>query len=115
MPERLYGRGNESILLQTFGRTPELRILDFLLDNPSMDFTKREIMEAIGMTKRTLYAVLPKLEREELVVVSRKIGRARLYKINWGHPVIEGFRKIERGLSLKAAEEERKKRAAALA
>lgn len=112
LPEELYSAENESLLLKIIGSTPELRIVDFLMDNLTLDFTKKEIMESIGMAKRTLYRALPKLEKEGVVKVSRKIGKAKLYKINDENLIITYFRKIERELSLreaiKAEEQERK-------
>lgn len=86
--------------MKVLGRTPEIRILDFLLDNPLFDFTKKEILEAVGMTKRTLYKTLPGLEEMGLVKVSRKIGKAKLYKIDMENPVVLKLRELERELSL---------------
>jgi len=93
--------GETSLLLRTLGNTAELRILDFLLDNPKFDFSRKEIREAIGSTKRTLSEKIPKLEEQGLIRVSRKIGRAKLYKINLENPAVQAFRTLERSLSLK--------------
>jgi len=42
MSEKLYTeKGFESILIKTLGDSPKLRIIDFFLDNPLFDFTKR--------------------------------------------------------------------------
>jgi len=50
MPEELYARkGCESILIKTLGNSPKLRIVDFFLDNLLFDFTKKEVIEALGM------------------------------------------------------------------
>lgn len=97
-------RSDESLLMKVLGRTPEIRLIDFFLDNPLFDFSKREIMEALGMTKRTLYRALPKLEREGIIIVSRKIGRAKLYKVNMDSPAVQRLRELERTLSLLEAD-----------
>ncbi|MCD6469810.1 hypothetical protein J7L29_03310 [Candidatus Bathyarchaeota archaeon] len=44
-----------SILLKTLGESPKLRIIDFFLDNPLFDFTKKEVIEALGMSTRRRY------------------------------------------------------------
>ncbi len=93
----------KSILLELFGETPEIRLIDFFMDNPLFDFTKREIIEDLGMNKRTLYRVLPKLEEEGIVVVSRKIGRAKLYRINRESLTVRYLRGIEKAHSLREA------------
>jgi DNA-binding transcriptional ArsR family regulator len=99
MNEALYRAGHESALLEALGRTPELRLIDFFLDNPLFDFTRREIAEALGMSKRTLYRVLPGLLEIGVVGVSRRIGRAKLYRLNGGSSIVERLRGLERDLS----------------
>ncbi|MBS7613904.1 hypothetical protein KEJ48_06670 [Candidatus Bathyarchaeota archaeon] len=47
MPKGLYTKKEyQSISLKTFGDSPKLRIIDFFLDNPLFDFTKKEVIEA---------------------------------------------------------------------
>ena len=105
MPEELYAKKeHKSILLRTLGDSPKLRIIDFFLDNPLFDFTKKEIIEAIGMSKQTFYKYFPDLEKQGIVIVSRKIGKAKLYKLNPKHPLIETLREYEKKTSLQTAE-----------
>jgi len=40
------------------------------------------------MSKQTFYKYFPELEEEQIVKVSRKIGKAKLYKINLEHPLV---------------------------
>ena len=105
MPEELYA-GYRSILIRTLGDSPKLRIIDFFLDNPLFDFTKKEVMEALGMSKRTFYKYFPDLEKYGIVIVSKRIGRAKLYRINLKHPLVEMLREYERKMSLQIAEKE---------
>ena len=91
----------KSILLELFGETPEVRLIDFFMDNPLFDFTKKEIIEELRMNKRTLYRVLPKLEEEGIVIISRKIGRAKLYRINRNSVTVKYLREIEKAHSLR--------------
>jgi len=59
MSEKLYTtKEYESIIIKTFGTSPKLRIIDFFLDNPFFDFTKKEVIEALGMSKQTFYKYL---------------------------------------------------------
>ena len=107
MPEELYTRkGYESILIKTLGNSPKLRIIDFFLDNPLFDFTKKEVIDALGMSKQTFYKYFKDLEKYEIVKVSRKIGRAKLYKLNLEHPLVEMLREYEKRISLNIAEKE---------
>jgi len=107
MPEELYTiKRYESILIKTLGDSPKLRIIDFFLDNPLFDFTKKEVIEALGMSKQTFYKYFPDLDKYDIVKVSRKIGRAKLYKINLEHPLVKMLKEYEKKLSLQIAEKE---------
>jgi len=98
----------DSMLIKVFGKSPKLRILDFLLDYKLNDFTKKEIIEALGMSKVTFYKNFKDLIDLGLVIPSRKIGRATLYKINLENPMVKMLIEFEMKLSLKIAEEEGK-------
>ena len=106
MPEELYTEKKyESILIKTLGDSPKLRIINFFLDNPLFDFNKKEVIEALGMSKQTFYKYFPDLEKYGIVKVSRKIGKAKLYKINLNHPLIEMLREYQK-MSLQIAEKQ---------
>jgi DNA-binding transcriptional ArsR family regulator len=110
MPEELYVKKEyRSILLKTLGDSPKLRIIDFFLDNPLFDFTKKEVIEALGMSKQTFYKYFKDIEKYGIVNVSRKIGRAKLYKINLENPIVKMLREFETQLSLIIAEQEAEK------
>jgi len=46
------------------------------------------------------------LEKYGIVIVSRRIGRAKLYRINLKHPLVELLREYEKRMSLQIAERE---------
>ena len=107
MPEELYkNKRYESILIKTLGNHPKLRIIDFFMDNPLFDFTKKEVIEALGMSKQTFYKYFKDLEKQGIVKVSRKIGRAKLYRLNLKHPLVEMLREYEKKISLQIAKKE---------
>ena len=56
----------KSLLMQYLGDTPKLRIMDFFLENRS-DYTKKEIIEGIGISKTTFYKVWDELVQFEIV------------------------------------------------
>lgn len=109
MPEEMYSGENQSILLKTLGESPKLKIIDFFMDNPIMDFTKKDVIDALGMSKQTFYKYFADLEEYGIVNVSRKIGKASLYKINGKHPLVSMLHDYERKLSLQIAEQEESK------
>lgn len=110
MPEELYAKKEyQSILLKTLGESPKLRIVDFFMDNPLSDFTKKEVIGALGMSKQTFYKYFDDLESYGIVSASRRIGRATLYRINQKHPLVTMLRQYERKLSLQIADQEENK------
>ena len=110
MPEQLYAKKEyQSLLLKTLGESPKLRIVDFFMDNPLSDFTKKEGIQALGMSKQTFYKYFEDLEKYGIVKVSRRIGRASLYRINAKHPLVAMLREYETKLSLQRAEKEAEK------
>jgi predicted NACHT family NTPase len=110
MPEKLYTKKEyQSLLLKTLGDSPKLGIVDFFLDNPLFDFTKKEVIEALGMSKQTSYKYFKDIEEYGIVIVSRRIGKAKLYKINLENPIVKMLNKYTEQLSLQIAEQEKAK------
>lgn len=87
--EKKHTETEDSLLLQTLGKTPKLRILDFLMDNRLFDFSKKEIIEGTGMSKATFYKYWPEIEENNLVSESRRFGKAVLYTLNEDNPMIK--------------------------
>jgi len=96
----------DSLLVKALGNSPKIRILDYLLDFKMNDFTKKEIVEALGMSKLTLYKYFEDLVDLGLVTPSRKIGRATLYKINLESPMVKALVENEMEFSRQIAERE---------
>lgn len=76
------------------------------MDNPYFDFTKKEVIDALGMSEQTFYKYFADIEKYDIVNVSIRIGRARLYKINIKDPLVAMLRAYETKLSLQMAEKE---------
>lgn len=99
----------QSLLMRVLGYSPKMKILDYLLDFPTNDFTKKEIIDALGMSKQTFYKYFDDLEDVGIVKVNRAIGKAKLYKVNYENPVVMDLVNMEKRLSLQIAEEEESK------
>lgn len=95
---------SSSLLLRAYGSSPQMRILDYLLDFPKNDFTQKEIIGALGMSKTTFYKYFDDLVEFGMIRVNRKIAKAKLYSINLSNPVIQNMRKSVSIISEKIAE-----------
>ena len=94
-----------SLLLRAYGSSPQMKIIDYLMDFPKNDFTQKEIIEALGMSKTTFYKYFDNLVEFGMVRVNRKIANSRLYSINMDSPVIQNMRKNVDYISEKIADE----------
>ena len=82
-------------------------ILNFLADNAgrsdnidegSINLIKH-IVKKTGYSRKGVYDALKKLEKENLVVF-RKIGKSKLYKINNNNPVVKQFKVLKTVIEL---------------
>jgi len=94
-----------SLLLRAYGNSPQMKILDYLMDFPKNDFTQKEIIEALGMSKTTFYKYFDNLVDFGMIRVNRKIANAKLYSINVKSPVVQSMRKNVDYISEKIADE----------
>lgn len=89
---------NETPIREVFGDSPMVKILDVLLENPKLDYSKKELAEAAGISKSTLYKLWDKLEEGRIVEKTRKIGNATLYKLNEDSRVVQELARFEKRL-----------------
>lgn len=72
----------KSLLIQMIGDTSAIRIIDFLIENKGLDFSKEEIAKGAGISRTALFNHWEKIEQFELVKVTRKFGKAKLYTLD---------------------------------
>jgi ACT domain-containing protein len=95
---------DRSLLIQYLGDTPKLRIIDFFLENRS-DYSKKEIIEGIGISKTTFYKVWDELEQFDIVLKTRRFGKAQLYTLSENNPVIKKFMALDAELGKQAMQQ----------
>ena len=77
-----------TILAETFGNNPVIRIIDFFIDNPIFDYSKEDMIKGLGMSKITFYKYFRMLEATGMIKVTRKVGKSKLYKLDKKNPVV---------------------------
>jgi DNA-binding transcriptional ArsR family regulator len=80
----------QSIFLEYVGDNPRMRVLQYLIEGRELDYTLTDLLNA-GVSWGTLNQLVPKLLELEIVVKTRKIGRATLYKINQENRIAKHF------------------------
>lgn len=89
---------NESVLIEYFGDTPILRVIDFLLENRLFDYSKKQMIEETGLAKATFYKYWDRLVELEIVKATRSFGKTKLYKLNEQNPVVKKIKEVELAL-----------------
>ncbi len=78
----------ESIFLDYVGDSPRMRVLQYLIEGRDFDYTLTDMLHA-GVSWGTLNILIPKLVELGIIVKTRKIGRATLYKINQSNVAVK--------------------------
>ncbi len=97
----------KSLLVQFLGENPLFKIVDFLIENKGMEVTKKDIIEGTRIARATLFKVWPQLEMQEIVNVTRKFGKTKLYEINSKNPIVKKILELEVVLIEKAFDKRR--------
>jgi hypothetical protein len=74
--------GYEGVISTIFSSRAVSQILDFFLDHKEFDYSPGEIAKKTGLSFRTIFRELPNLEKNQLIYVSRKIGKTSMYRLN---------------------------------
>ena len=80
----------ESIFLEYVGDNPRMRILQYFIEGRNFDYTLTDLLNA-RVSWGTVNTLIPKFLELGIILKTRKIGRATLYKINKNNPVANQF------------------------
>ena len=98
-----------SIFVETFGETPVVKVLNFFLTFDSFDYSKSQVSEETGVSRITLDKIWKELVAQKIVVNTRSIGRADMYKLNKKNPKVKVLLELSLKLASAFAEEETQK------
>ena len=86
---------NKSLFLKQFGDTPQLRILDFFIDNHFFDFPLTEIARESNVSYNSLKLILPQFIKDGIVFKTRRIGKSDYYKLNIDNLLVKNLMKLD--------------------
>ncbi|MFA4819414.1 MAG: hypothetical protein WC613_00475 [Candidatus Aenigmatarchaeota archaeon] len=95
-----------SIFVETFGETPAVKALDFFLTFDNFDYSKSQVSEETGVSRITLDKLWKELINKKIIVKTRAIGRADMYKLNKENPRVRVLQELSFKLASAFAEEE---------
>ena len=99
----------KSLLLQLTGEMPLFKIIDFLIENKSLDLTKKEIIDGANISRAALFKYWNELEKNNLVRVTRQFGKTKLYTLNSESLIVRRILDLEKVLIAQSLEKSSKK------
>jgi len=79
----------DSTVLSIFGDSSRMKILGYLLEFPTNEFTPKDLVESIGMSRTTVFRELDSLLDENMIKQVGRIGKSFTFKINLKNPIVE--------------------------
>ena len=89
---------DKSLLLNLTGEMPLFKIIDFLLDNKGMDFSKSDISKGAGISRASLFNYWNEVEKHGIIKTTRSFGKTKLYTLNTKNPVTQKIIELEKTL-----------------
>jgi len=71
-----------SLFMEFIGESAVTKVLDYLLTERELDFSITDLAENANIGRATLYRIWDNLIKNEIIVHTRNIGKAKLYKLN---------------------------------
>lgn len=98
---------NRSLFLEQFGDTPQLRVMDFLIDNHFFDYPMTEIARESNVSYNSLKLFFPKLVKSGILIKTRRIGKSDYFKLNLENVFVKNLIKLDWILTKKNILEEK--------
>ena len=89
-----------------FGNSPIVKVIDFFIDNREFDYSLTDISKNADIGWSTLHQFWSNIVKLGIVVKTRKIGRAELYKLNLSSPLVKKLIGLDTDISKKLITEE---------
>ncbi len=72
----------KSLFIEFMGDSSMVRVLDYLLTERELDFSITDMADNAGIGRATLYRIWANLIRNKIIMHTRIIGKAKLFKLN---------------------------------
>lgn len=85
----------DTIFVEVFGKNPLIKVLDFLITYQLFDYPLTEIAKKSAVSYSTLQAFWDKLLKNNIVVMTRRVGKSDLYKLNTKNPAVQQLIRLD--------------------
>ncbi len=90
---------NKSFFLLQFGDTPQLRVIDFLIDNHFFDYPITEIARGSNVSYNSLKVFFKQFLDSGILIKTRKVGKSDYYKLNTENSFVKNLIKLDWNLT----------------
>ena len=81
----------KSVFLEREGHNPKNRVLDFLIIAQDFDYSLKEIAKYSNVSYPCIKQLKKELVRDKWITLTRKVGKAQMYKLNVKNPIVIKF------------------------
>ncbi|MBS3157553.1 hypothetical protein J4442_05285 [Candidatus Woesearchaeota archaeon] len=92
----------KSLFIEFMGDSPTIKIMDYLLTMGELDFSITDMAENAGIGRATLYRIWDNLIKYKIIIPTRIIGKAKLFKLNTENEKIKKLMEIDDMLILES-------------
>ena len=90
---------NKSFFLEHFGDTPQLRVIDFLIENHFFDFPLTEIARGSNVSYNSIQKFINIFVDSGLLIKTRRIGKSDYFQINLKNHFVRNLLKLDWSLT----------------
>lgn len=98
-----------SIFVEYFGKSPYVKVLDFLIQGQEFDYSMTEVARGAGVGWSAFTRIWEQLLKKEIIVPTRTIGNAKLFKLNKKNLFVQKLIKFDWDLTKLETEKPHKK------
>lgn len=95
-------KANKSLFLEHFGDTPQLRVIDFMIENHFFDFPLTEIARESKASYNSLKTFIDDFVEKGIFIKTRKIGKSDYYQLNLKNEFVKNIIKLNWSLTKSA-------------
>lgn len=84
----------ETLFRKVLGDTPKIRVLEFFIEGRELDYSISDIAEGAEIGRTTLFRIWDDLIKTKIIVPTRQIGNAKLFRLNINNDFVKKFIEI---------------------
>ena len=85
----------KSLFLEQFGDTPQLRVIDFMIENHFFDYPLTEIARESHISYNSLRSFIDKFIETGFFIKTRRVGKSDYYKLNLENLFVKNLIKLD--------------------